>query len=246
MALMNARYKGKCSKCGGFMNIGTLIDYDRATRTAKHETCPEKPVTLTLVDAAPLVQELDAAEARIRTLSLERTTLVVNLGAQARAEFLALGGCPRCNGTRSVCTWSTLDSLSGAFDEFGPCPDCKDQPEKPVGYVYNRGARYHNAGRSLRDPLNDYPFAAVAYAVLTDELDTLTQRVRVLNDQLAIERGTEVKVVKGRKVPKGTVGVVIWTGSGQFGPRVGIKDAEGTTHWTALSNVAPSKVRIAA
>jgi hypothetical protein len=60
-------------------------------------------------------------------------------------------------------------------------------------------------------------------------------------------------VVKGRKVAKGTEGTVIWVGEGKYyGPvpryrstawstkgalRIGLKDAEGTVHWTAASNV---------
>jgi len=66
-------------------------------------------------------------------------------------------------------------------------------------------------------------------------------------------KGKTVTVVKGRKVPKGTTGTVIWVGEGKYyGPtprykssawstrgalRVGLKDAEGTVHWTAASNV---------
>jgi hypothetical protein len=66
-------------------------------------------------------------------------------------------------------------------------------------------------------------------------------------------KGKTVTVVKGRKVPKGTTGIVIWVGGGKyFGPtpryksstwstkgalRVGLKDADGTVHWTAASNV---------
>jgi len=54
-------------------------------------------------------------------------------------------------------------------------------------------------------------------------------------------RGKTLKVVKGRKVPIGTVGVCIWTGAARYGykvtERVGIKDASGNVHWTAMSNV---------
>ncbi len=50
-------------------------------------------------------------------------------------------------------------------------------------------------------------------------------------------KGDTVVVVKGRKVPKGTTGVVIWQGIGQYGTRVGVKDAAGVVHWTASSNV---------
>lgn len=53
---------------------------------------------------------------------------------------------------------------------------------------------------------------------------------------LAPTRGARVRVVKGRKVPKGTEGVVIWEGVGEYGTRIGIKDDAGTVHWTAASN----------
>lgn len=49
--------------------------------------------------------------------------------------------------------------------------------------------------------------------------------------------GDRVKVVKGRKVPLGTVGKVFWVGDGKHGERVGFKDGDGETHWTSLSNV---------
>lgn len=51
-----------------------------------------------------------------------------------------------------------------------------------------------------------------------------------------IRRGKTVEVVKGRKVPVGTVGEVFWIGDKGWGERVGFNDAEGNTHWTAASN----------
>lgn len=50
-------------------------------------------------------------------------------------------------------------------------------------------------------------------------------------------KGQQVKVVKGRKVPIGTTGEVFWVGEGQYGWRLGFLDAEGITHWIAVSNV---------
>lgn len=50
-------------------------------------------------------------------------------------------------------------------------------------------------------------------------------------------KGQTVTVVRGVKVPKGTTGVVIWVGTGDYGERVGVKDAAGTVHWTASKNV---------
>ena len=65
--------------------------------------------------------------------------------------------------------------------------------------------------------------------------------------------GKTVVVARGRKVPQGTTGVVIWEGAGfdpyahtrnwrySYAPpaatRVGVKDAAGTVHWTASKNV---------
>ena len=50
-------------------------------------------------------------------------------------------------------------------------------------------------------------------------------------------RGRVVTVTKGRTVPLGTTGEVIWHGEGKYGWRVGVKDAAGAVHWTAASNV---------
>jgi hypothetical protein len=49
--------------------------------------------------------------------------------------------------------------------------------------------------------------------------------------------GVEVVVVRGRKVPHGTRGVVFHEGDGKYGPRVGFMDAAGKKHWTSTSNV---------
>lgn len=63
---------------------------------------------------------------------------------------------------------------------------------------------------------------------------------QILSDSRAacqLTRGKHVVVIRGRKVPIGTCGTLIWVGEGDWGPRVGIKDAAGNVHWTAASNV---------
>ena len=53
-----------------------------------------------------------------------------------------------------------------------------------------------------------------------------------------IAKGVTVRVVRGKKVPIGTTGVVIWFGEGKYGPRVGIKPAAGgEAVWTDAKNV---------
>ena len=50
-------------------------------------------------------------------------------------------------------------------------------------------------------------------------------------------KGQEVTVVKGRKIPKGTTGIVFYSGEGQWGWRIGFRTADGQELWTNLSNV---------
>ena len=49
--------------------------------------------------------------------------------------------------------------------------------------------------------------------------------------------GNVVKVVRGRKVPIGTVGNCFWSGYGKYGTRVGLQTAGGDKYFTAASNV---------
>ncbi len=62
------------------------------------------------------------------------------------------------------------------------------------------------------------------------------------SDLLAVEKGKDVKVVRGRKVPLDKVGTVIWVGETKFGWRVGLKDDEGEVWWTALGNVEVTNI----
>lgn len=54
---------------------------------------------------------------------------------------------------------------------------------------------------------------------------------------LAPVKGYPARVIKGRKVPVGTEGTITWEGDSAYGWRVGIRDAAGTVHYTAISNV---------
>jgi len=60
--------------------------------------------------------------------------------------------CQECHGTLRVVTWDTLDSLSGDYAEFGPCPRIEQVPEahsersdRPVEALWwGHGGRGHN------------------------------------------------------------------------------------------------------
>lgn len=76
---------------------------------------------------------------------------------------------------------------------------------------------------------------------LSEEKDRLAweHRLKVQAEAEAKEPkvGRTVRVVRGRKVAKGTIGVCFWVGTGRYGLRVGLKTAEGDTVWVDGKNV---------
>lgn len=89
-----------------------------------------------------------------------------------------------------------------------------------------------------------------------DELDRLSFEMSRRENMRAVwlisefqkHFGKTVKVVKGRKVPKGTIGECFWMGCTDYSKygdpwgiytriRIGIRDQDGGVHWTALDNV---------
>jgi len=55
---------------------------------------------------------------------------------------------------------------------------------------------------------------------------------------LTVERGCEVVVIRGRKVPLGTRGTLRWQGDGQYGARAGLSvDGSSELTYTALKNI---------
>ena len=56
--------------------------------------------------------------------------------------------------------------------------------------------------------------------------------------------GCPARVVRGRKIPVGTEGLVTWSGASTYGARVGITDSSGTLHYTAESNVERTGVEL--
>jgi len=159
-----------------------------------------------------------------------------------KAEFEAAGGCKRCRGRGWILTWDTLDSLSGCYAEFGPCPE-------KCGSGKKTGKPYLRTGRSKYDRINYEPehdldqLAAehgFGSALSSAQADVERAKQDWLKEQekATITKGTWVRVVKGRKVPKGTEGLVIWVGEGTWGWRIGFKPSEDAEPlWTAATNV---------
>jgi len=181
---------------------------------------------------------IDAALALVHAAGGALSKYKKDLLVKREEEFLAAGGCANCNGQGNVCTWGTMDSLTGGYDEFGTCPKCNGNTVAWAGSNRHRLSQHPKKGNL--PPL----------AVMDDEVQTLaTLEKNVLKAQKAHElakaaaqivKGSRVKVVRGRKVPQGTEGVVFWMGDGSTGgplwaqrstTRLGIKTDDGVTHW---------------
>lgn len=113
---------------------------------------------------------------------------------------------------------------------------------KRIDYATTRGWTYLNG--AAVDATPEVIEKANAYA-RARALDAL--KAAAAEDARTVAKGKRVKVVKGRKVPKGTEGTVFWMGKGRaysysqakwgVPDRVGFKGDDGVTYWTAASNL---------
>jgi hypothetical protein len=106
------------------------------------------------------------------------------------------------------------------------------KPES-IEFASTRGWSYPCMGSRV----DASPEVLAKYSAWEAEEARKYREARMAEEAARPARGKMLKVVKGRKVPKGTTGECIWIGDGRWGKRVGIKDAAGTAHWTAIANV---------
>ena len=132
-----------------------------------------------------------------------------------------------------------------------PCDQCgrmvvKCKSNKGTTYIANieivtsRFADYGDRGKAI------YP------AHKCDQNEVIEYQATI-QDQMnngAIIKGQNVVVVKGRKVPKGTEGVVFWVKETRdyddsiIEVRIGFKDADENVYWTNAKNVVAKAVAI--
>lgn len=102
-----------------------------------------------------------------------------------------------------------------------------------VCYASTRGWTYANSANIDATPEVKAKYDAWLAARAKSAEDARAARIAATP-----AKGKTLKVVAGRKVPKGTLGVCIWAGTTRYGERVGLKDADGEVFWTAAKNVA--------
>lgn len=102
---------------------------------------------------------------------------------------------------------------------------------KRIFYATTRGWSYPNGAA-----IDATPEIMAAYKAYLDAKAEAARIARAAAALARVERGKVVKVVRGRKVPVGTVGRCFWVGEGHYGLRVGLENADGRV-FTAATNV---------
>jgi hypothetical protein len=107
-----------------------------------------------------------------------------------------------------------------------------------VGLGYTSYDAKVDAPKDLQSLYDRIKAAKAELALANYAMATWLRYEREAEERLEwVTKGSVVKVVKGRKVPKGTVGTVKVNCEGQWGRRVLLALADGTEVWTAEDNV---------
>lgn len=236
---MTARFPGRCCTCGVRFPAGTTILF--AKGATAHAVCPTaeevaaapvvaEPVRA-MVAVAPFVAALTAARAALTETYEAAKAVLAPLDEAAAQAAVAAGWCQSCNGQGFV-AWFDTDY------------DCGCRGEGKTG-GYSRAYAVSQSPAAQAAEAAALP-ARAEVARIAAEIEAVSRKLSRLQNP---EKGDAVEVFKGRKVPVGTKGTMIWRGAGRKhgyydrpADRVGVKDEAGTVHWTAITNVRPVEI----
>lgn len=132
-----------------------------------------------------------------------------------------------CNKCHGHVTWQSDFSCTLDWHDWGTdaCSSCTVETSDRTIHTVRTDER-SKLGAQWRIP------TATARALI-DAVQHAEERVRVAKQAFKVQKGIDVIVMKGRKVPLGTVGRVFWFGTWA----VGFTTANGEKYFTALDNV---------
>jgi len=179
--------------------------------------------------------EIKTLESSLTKLSNLRCKELKDIRTVLDGEWVAAGGCTKCNGRGWVVLWDTLDSLSGCYAEYGNC-DCGCNGSNPRPNLLTK----YDSLRGVKEVIFMTPLYMSVIAPIDTEIDTVRNQIELLKNQAKVHKGDNVRVIRGRKTPKGTEGKVFWLGPDRYsdGMRCGFKSSDGATHWVALDYVS--------
>ena len=192
--------------------------------------------------SGPIQQRVTSAQADLNSATEQLGRYVEELEARRQAEFDAAGGCERCRGRGWVVTWDTLDMMDGGMATYGPCPETEANPDahgEGAPFNHATGNKYDRWNQS-KPTLEQTEDEQKTRAQLGSAVDDARRTLQFAEHAATPALGKSVRVIKGRKVAKGTEGRVFWTGQDSYRPgafRVGLETADGSRVFTAGTNV---------
>lgn len=129
-----------------------------------------------------------------------------------------------------------MDEMPGVFP-LTTCRGINHSDELQLGYCDGCGARVTRTHR--RTLIDNWVRFCFGQAHTCDEARAEAHRAEqaALLEAGTIVKGARVIVARGRKVAKGTEGVVFWLGTDSYGnDKIGIRTDEDETHFTATKN----------
>lgn len=146
----------------------------------------------------------------------ERNDLLNRITAEQVDAWKAKGGCLTCHGSKLVVTWSTLDGPG--WTERGQCSACTEESKVAglePGARYAGGYSAYESGPMSPAEIGELGDRRAEFALLNTYEIHLAELDRDVEDEerhCIVEKGKRVEVIRGRKVPKGTLGECFWTG----------------------------------
>ena len=170
-----------------------------------------------LADRLRALCSVDAADAAYERLNAARVELRDRAQAARVSERDAARAagtlCAACGGRGSVCTWGTLDSLTGDFDEYGTCEACRGQTALDLSRWCTTADGRQRMGRGLLTLPEGWEVVGVtifdaAQVAEHRELERIGWMVadaqNTIKALLTPQRGSRVILVKGRPKNKRT------------------------------------------
>lgn len=183
---------------------------------------------------------IDALEKDRVQLKEQIKILTEKITLHLKEEFAAKNGCQTCRGRGWIVVWDTMDSMTGCYAEYGTCtnPECTEESRKKSG-LHPSYSKYDQI-QGVTNPIKNSKEYQMIIKPLNRLLFSLHDKINNLqherNHKLSI-RGTELIVIKGRKVPIGTIGRVEYYNSGDDGPYVKIQTTEGEQYSVSVDNI---------
>jgi len=186
--------------------------------------------------------DIAAIESEIRELFALRTGYLGNIAAQIHQIFTVNNGCEQCHGRGWIVTWDTLDSMSGAYAEYGRCtnPECNDVSRQKSG-LDSSWTKY-DRNRGVNDPCGPWN---PAYKTLVVPLDVMIRDLTASMERLINNSrprvGDSVVVVAGRKAPVGTKARIAYihpNGGILIKDEASWKDRHSNGTWVRAQNIS--------